>query len=108
MDTTVMRCCSSFWGKFEVPASSIKNHLYIVAIWGNEDTAECTCLSFKHSKGQPCKHIRYVMNKGCFWDEQSGTSGPAELKPFETYLQNDASEPCPNCGEASIFEVVRV
>lgn len=93
------RFCADYFSVFDVPGS--KGAMWHVVMNGTE--ASCDCPAFRYFKGDPwdrtCKHITYVWDHACLWNEQWCDGKADDLEPAEsTGYPRIPGATCPACG----------
>lgn len=94
------RFCADYFSSFEVPGS--RGNTYVVTLGGT--AADCTCPAYKFFRGpeydRTCKHIAYVWEHACLWNEQWCDGKEDDLSPVAGSLTYDTipGEVCPHCG----------
>lgn len=94
--------CADYFSDFEVLGSK-PGVKYVVSL-GGTTFAHCSCPAFAFFKGpeqdRTCKHIAYVWEHACLWNEQWCEGKKADLKPVAGTCdyRTVPEEKCPHCG----------
>ena len=94
--------CADYFSDFHVPGSK-PGVVYTVSLDGTSGV-NCTCPAFQFFKGDPsertCKHVAYVWQHACLWNEQwcDGKADDLDPVPGSCHYQTVPDEACPKCG----------
>lgn len=94
--------CADYFSDFLVPSSK-PGKTYRVSL-GGISSVHCSCPAFEYWKGpemdRTCKHIAYVWEHACLWNEQwcEGKAGDLRPIPDSCDYRTVPGETCPVCG----------
>lgn len=101
MPAEIVTChfCADWFSSFVVPSSRGGNSYRVHFQQGFG--AVCECKAYEYSKDKTCKHVRYVMEHACLWNEQWYSGGDRTLRPEPDSLVGYpiiSGATCPQCG----------
>jgi hypothetical protein len=99
-EIVTMQDCASNFGIYEVVGS--RGSTYVVEL-GGESFATCTCLGFKYSKNQTCKHLDQVYREACLYNPQchDAKENPG-IRPVRYSCEQFSGATC-ECGGPMVY-----